>query len=440
VNDQTPWSHEAEVELLGAPLVDPSCLDLVADLVDVADFYHASHQRLHTAQRRVWARERKLDYPMLMNELSAGGMDRAEAQQLMSAAFNRSGTTHNVANYARIVSGHATLRRIIETCEGIAYEATQQPDDVEAFACRAEAQLRDVAERGAPGTIQSADEGMTAAMERVHAAKAGDESVLGLLTGFRELDRIIEGLQIGINTVAGRPGNGKSAFALQVARRVAERGDGVFLWSGEMPDWKCWTRMAACMARYCWQDLTGRATVHVDDMARVQQAAAVIGSLPIEADFQAGLTVEQICVRAQRARRKLEAKRRQLRLVVVDHFHKINHRADGNRDDSKMNDGIKRLADWAKNNGLHVLLPAQFNREAGKRGGDMPRLHDLRECGGLEEESEIVFATHFAWHHDDSAQRGLAKIPVLKNRGGDLGVLDLAFDGPPMRFMERYHE
>jgi len=441
VSDHQPWSYDVELELIGASFIDANTLDTMQEFIGPEDFYHVRHQAAHRAQIAVWSRARRIDMPLVVAELERQGKPPDVARDTILGSLDKTGSTANLESHCKVLVEMSTLRWVIDTCQRVAHEAQQQPDDVDAFVCSAEARMRDVAERRTHSRIQSASDGVPAAMERIYKAKEGDESVLGLYTGFRQIDRALEGLQDGLNIVAGRPGNGKSALALQMVRNVAGQNKGVFVWSGEMPEPKVWTRLLAAEARYCFKDLFGRSAVDPSDWERIQQASYAIESLPIELDCQAGLTAQQVCVRAQRARRKLEEQGKELWLVVIDHFHKLNHGIDGKRDDAKMNASTKHIADWAKGQGLPVLLPTQFNREAGKRGHEMPKLHDLRECGALEEEAETVIATHLAWHHSDTYRVGDAKVPVLKNRGGEMQViLDYHFDGPTMRFSERYHE
>lgn len=432
-----PWSRDAEVELLAAPLVDPTCLDTLAEMLRPSDFYLAAHRKTHEAQQAVWHQHAALDIPLLAAELERSGLigdARAELLKLLDATC---GSTHNIRRYATIVRDRATLRRLMATCESIAERAAAVPEDVDAFVCQAEGEIRGVAEAGAAGMLESADQGVHGALRFIEQARSGDATVLGLQTGFPRLDAETGGLPRGMTICMGRPANGKSAFAYQIARRVAQRGFGVFIWSGEMPSHKVWTRIFGCMGRACIRDLLTGVTPPLEQHAAIQDAAHAARELPIMLDCQPGLTAQQVCVRAQRARRDLARRGFKLRLVVVDHFNLLDHaQRKQEKEGSAMGRSSLAFANWAKEAEVSLVNCCQLNRDCTKRADTRPIMADIRECGKIEEDAELMLGMYIAQRHDKHARAGEAQVVICKNRMGNEASIPFYFDGPPNRFLE----
>jgi replicative DNA helicase len=431
---QPPHAPEAEQELVSAAFVDATCLERIEELVSPEDIWDCNHRAVYVAQLAVYKRTGLVDLPLLIAELESRGMSRPYGSTICAAAMDRAGSTANVEHCARVVRDRSTLRRMIDVNEALAAEARRLPDDVEAFACQAETRVRAVSEKASPWGLKGADQAAAETMERIHRAKAGDASVLGLQTGYRELDDLTGGLQDGITWVMARPARGKSSLLLDIVLHVAQQGGGVFVWSGEMPEHVVISRLMGKVANFCVKDMVGRAELGTDEMRRIQDACHVVSELPLFIDCQPRLKAEQITLRSQRARRELDRKGSRLRLVVVDHFHKMDHGPPGQRRDDQMRHASNWFSDWGKAERLPLLIGAQVNRGGIDRD---PTEGDLRECGAAEEDAEAMIGIHFPWKVANSvAPRGLASVTLPKNRAGGDGRIQMRFDGPCMRFRE----
>lgn len=442
---QLPWSPDAEREIIAAAFVDPRILDEIAEVLSPDDWYHTIHRRFYEALLTVWRRGdmstdggAALNPIRLWDELERNhGLDRGEAQKWFDGLSGLAGISAHALGHAQEVRKLALLRRLAETCQDIATEACELPDDVEVFAGQAEQRIREIAAGSRTGELRTIDQGALAAMDWIQAANEGDERARGLATGFRDLDHIIGGIPRGPTWLAGRSKHGKSALALQLATRVAARGHGVFIWSGEMREIQTAGRMIGRLARVdvkkmleCSWQLTD------DERFRVQEAAHRLSELPIICDYQTGLTAAQVCLRAQRAARELERRGFPLRLAVLDHFHRLNHEdADPRRRaDQYMRRSSNYVTDWSKDRDQSTLILAQLNR--GGRGG-APKASDIRECGAAEEDAETILGVYRPVKDNPQTDPGLAEVHVLEQRQGDTGVARLAFDGPQMRFVDK---
>lgn len=432
---QLPWSKEAEVECIAAAFVDPASVDRVREIIEPEHFYHRSHAGLWEAVTACW-REGAVD-PVLVKQrlVDSGTWDELGGYQLLGAMLDQAGTTMHVERYARIVRDKARLRAIIAASQDTIAEALQQPEELDSFAATAEARLRSAAIDGSADTLEHARVGAWRAFERF-AEPAEDENdpTLGVLTGYRQLDEWTDGLPRKLVICMGRPGMGKSTLALNLALRVARRGLGVFIWSGEMDREEVWGRLIAADSGVGFIPLTSRYALRGDDLRAASDSATRIGHMPIVLDCQTKLTADMIALRAARARRELG----RLDLLIVDHFHLMRHpRAKGMRKDEAQEESSGVFRDLAKELRCVVLLCAQLNREAGKRPDKRPILEDLRECGALEQDVQIVLSPFRKYVYSRNiADKYEAEMLVLKNRNSAIGSFPLAFAPSTMVFRD----
>jgi replicative DNA helicase len=250
---------------------------------------------------------------------------------------------------------------------------------------------------------------------------------------------------------AARPGMGKSALAVAIARRAAEAGHTVEFFSLEMSAADLADRMLTdiCFNRdrpIAYFDV-GRGSVSDADAERVVRAERALRELAdnLHIDPQDGLSVAQIGARARRRKQDLERKGRRLDLVIVDHLHRIkaSNRYAGNRtgEVTEISGALKVLA---KELDIPVLVLAQLSRQVEGRDNKVPTLSDLRDSGAIEQDVDLIaFLYREAYYlersvcHDPAAeQTRLARLMecqyrldviIGKNRNGPIGQVSLFF-------------
>ena len=417
MNDQQlPWSPEAEVEVLGCPLIDPATLDTLRDMLTPEQFYQPAHQQLFRAFVKVYTETGTVDYPLMIDQLKRQNAG-IQWHNVLSAVMDRAGTTSNVEHYAKRVAETARLRAVIEAASAIRYEATQQPEDVDAFCATVQEQLRRAAEGGLVSTSVSSASALDA-FEGFCQAKAEDApaELRGLLTGWTSFDELTDGLPRKMVVDMGRPGMGKSALALSWAFDLGVAGWKVGIWSGEMDEPEVWGRGISRFSYVPYLALTSRYALSNDQAREGAAAAHRIADSSFELDCQPGLTAEQLVVRAHRMRRKLGG----LDLFVVDHFHLMRHpRANrGERLDEAMARSSGLLRDLAKELACCVLVCAQLSRECERRPDKRPILSDLRECGALEQDAQLVISPYRPYVYDQAYSKTAAELLIRKNRNG----------------------
>jgi replicative DNA helicase len=262
----------------------------------------------------------------------------------------------------------------------------------------------------------------------------------GLPSGFVDLDRITHGFRPGnLVIIAGRPGMGKTSFALNVAQNVARHGQGVGVFSLEMSREELATRILLSEADVAgWRVQKDMLSPrHWEALIQAQKA---ITSLPIHIDDSPNPTLLEISSRS----RRLKAEKG-LGMVIVDYLQLMHGGGQyENRalEVAAFSRGLKQLA---KELEVPVVALSQLSRQPERRGGDhRPQLGDLRESGAIEQDADIVlFVYRDAIYNPtgDEQQDRLAELIIAKHRNGPTGTVDLVFFGETTTFrnLDRTH-
>lgn len=236
-----------------------------------------------------------------------------------------------------------------------------------------------------------------------------------------------------LNILAARPGMGKTAFALALARNVAEQGTALFL-SMEMPKKQICDRNMAALAKVPlgWLKRPGSAGVHEDEYWRnVTAAAARISSMNLYIDDQSSLNILDIRNKSRKVKRVAG-----LDLLVIDQVSFITG-AQSDRLHEATGEYTRGLLALAKELDVPILALCQLNRECEKRQDKRPMLSDLANSGSIEQDAEtITFLYRDEVYNPNTRDRGICEVIIGKNRDGERGKVGLEYHGPETRFEE----
>ncbi len=431
-----PHSRETEMALLGAMIFDNSVIGDVVEVVNARDmFAFASHQIVFEAILRLHLERKPIDLVVLRDDLakdrrleSVGGADYLMA--LVEGVPNAA----NAVEYAKTIHEKFILRNIIETCQKIVHTATQVTENVDQVRDEAEKALFQALAKGEKASIRTMTDILHetfAQIQDIHDRKA---RLLGLSTGFYEIDDLLSGLQPGqLYIVAARPSMGKTSFALNILENVALREQKpVLLFSLEMASQQIAQSMLCSHARVD-SSLLRSGRVSEEDFQKLVMAAGAFHEAKIFIDDSADLSALELRTRARRMKA-----RENIELVVVDYLQKM-HAKSGNKapesrqlEISMISSNLKSLA---KELNLPVIALAQLNRAAEGREDRKPMLSDLRESGAIEQDADAVMALYREeYYKPDTEKKGVAEVLLLKNRTGPVGNVDMAFIKQYTRF------
>ncbi|MDE0213415.1 MAG: replicative DNA helicase, partial [Deltaproteobacteria bacterium] len=231
-----PQNLEAEASILGGVLLDNEAINNVIELVNPDDLYRESHRKIFRAMVALWDRNEPVDLITLSDQLkSMGELEAAGGSAYLAELASQVPTAANIAYYARIVREKAILRHLIRTSTDIATRGLEERGDVDMFLDDAERAIFDISEKRINAAFVRIGDVMTDTIKRVDELYHRKELVTGVGTGYADLDRLTAGFQPSdLLIVAGRPGMGKTAFALNIAVNAALKGVGVAIFSREM--------------------------------------------------------------------------------------------------------------------------------------------------------------------------------------------------------------
>lgn len=451
-----PHSIEAEESVIGGILVHARALVVVATLLAVDDFYHPALRAIFEAMLELDGQSKPVDSLTVAEQMRSMGMfDKLNAfggTAYFSDLMAKVVTVENIGYHARIVARKAERRRWLDKLRELVDSGYAGGSD-DAWFEQAESTVMGLSVRSASSTSdvvpiktamrEFADE----LAARVERKKSGKSSIVGVSTGYRRVDELLSGLRRGLlYIIAGRPGSGKSAVAMNYVEESAKLGTAWLSFSLEMARLEVAQRMVSGNAKIDGQRLAQGDVSGFDQWKRVTGAVGRLAELPIWISDNPNVSIDQIRSKARRWRMGDAAKFEHVG-VVIDYTQlvkalKKKQPTSREQDVSEISRGAKLLA---REIDCPVIALAQLNRAVESRSNNRPMLSDLRESGAIEQDADVVaFMYRDAMYHDREtcktlscdrcAKHDVAEFIVGKQRSGPTGTVNLLWQGAFTRF------
>jgi len=422
-----PQNVEAEQSVLGSILLDREAIATSIELLRPEDFYHDVHQIIFKSVVKLYDKNRSVDAVTLTEELrQEGQLERVGGATYLSTLARAVPTSANIRHYAEIVEAKAMLRNLITagtTIVGRAYEAS---DDPKALLDQAEQMIFDIAQHRIRKPYAILKILLIKAYERLERLYNTGASVTGVPTDYRELDEITSGLQASdLIILAGRPSQGKTTLAVNIARNVAVRHKlPVGMFSLEMSADQLALRFLASEGPLDAHRLRS-GSLDDKDFPRIAEAMGRLGEAPIFIDDSPNLSVLELRGRARRMKRD-----NNVALLIVDYLQLMrgNTRAENRQQEiSEISRSFKALARELE---MPVLALSQLSRAVEGRPDRRPQLSDLRESGAIEQDADVVAFIHFPAENTPFRDWKGYEYRI----GAEKRLLDVAKDGKVMQF------
>jgi replicative DNA helicase len=419
--------------VLGALILDNRVAESINEKLTAEDFYRQDHQLIYEAIMQLAHARKPCDFVTLCQAMrESGQLEEAGGLAYLGNLANETPSAANVEAYAEIVRERAVLRRLIAVGGDIA-ESGFRPggQSHEELIDQAEAKISVLREKRSPQAARTVASYMTEVENKIGAARDRGGGLQGMSMGYADLDKKLDGMHAGdLILVAGRPSMGKTAFAMSVAEYVAMyEKKGVAVFSMEMPGDQITMRTVSSFTRIDMQKLRS-GELEDRDWDRLVAQGSLIREAPIYIDDTGTLSPTGLRARARKLKREHD-----IQLIIVDYVQLMH--GDGKHENrtnelAEVSRGLKRLAKELR---LPVLALCQLNRGVEARVNKRPMMADLRECGQLEQDADVIaFIYRDEVYNPESNWAGSAEIIIAKQRNGPIGMVRLAYLPQFVRF------
>ena len=427
---QLPYSLEAEQSVLGAILIDPSCINEVISLLKTKHFYVPSHCGIYGVMLEMFNSGNEIDVITLLEKLKARGVyDEAGGKEYLFRLAETVPTSKNVSKYANIVLEKSILRELIIASGDISEMCYEGAGEASEILDAAEQKIYNITRDRDLRKFTTLSEAIIQTLDKLHKL-SGDErdNYIGIPTYFSDLDRIIVGLNNSdLILLASRPGIGKTSLALNIARNVAVRAEKtVAVFSLEMSIEQLAARMLSSEALVDSQKLR-RGDLNENDWERLASAAGILGNADILFDDSGGITVGEMKAKLRRVKN--------LGLVIIDYLQLMSSSSRSDNRVQEVSEITRSLKIMAKDLNVPVITLSQLSRASELGKGRKPILSDLRESGAIEQDADIVMFLYR--DNTDSEMHNICECIVAKNRHGATEKTELMWIGEYTRFSTR---
>jgi len=431
-----PQSIEAECGVLGSIIIDPEAVVLVADFLQPEDFYRDAHRTVYEVILQLYEQHEPADFITICDELERlSKLEQVGGASYITSLINQVPTSGNVEYYGRIVERTAILRRLIHAAGEIAATAYEE-GDADVALNKAEQLIFSIGQRHSGSDFSSLRELLSDYMQKLDQLHERRGSIVGVPTGFTDLDRLTGGLQKSdLIILAARPSIGKSSLALSMAHNSAiKHKQSIAIFSLEMSKEQLVQRLLSMDAGIDQQRLrTG--WIEDDEWERIIYSMGTLSEANIWIDDTSALSTIEMRSKA----RRLQAEHG-VDVIIVDYLQLMQSSVGGKRNENRVqeiSEISRNLKGLARELNVPVLALAQLSRAVESRQSKVPQLSDLRESGSLEQDADIVmFIYRDDVYNQDSERKNIADIIVAKHRNGPVGEVSLYFQASQTRFCD----
>lgn len=431
-----PQNIEAECGVLGSIIIDPEAIVQVADFLSADDFYRDAHRTIYEVIMRLYEQHEPADFITICDELERNNkLNEIGGASYITSLINQVPTSGNVEYYGRIVERTAILRRLIHAAgqiAAIAYDET----DADIALDKAEQLIFNISQRHAHADFSLLREILSDYMNKLDQLHERRGSIVGVATGFTDLDRLTGGLQRSdLIILAARPAVGKSSLALSMAHNAALKYQhSIALFSLEMSKEQLVQRLLSMDAGIDQQRLrTG--WIEDEEWERIVYSMGTLSEANIWIDDTAGISTIEMRSKA----RRLQAEHG-VDLIIVDYLQLMQSTTGSKRNENRVqeiSEISRNLKGLARELNVPVLALAQLSRAVETRQSKVPQLSDLRESGSIEQDADIVmFIYRDDVYNPESERKNIADVIVAKHRNGPVGEISLYFQASQTRFRD----
>jgi len=436
-----PQALDLEEVVLGAMMIDKKGIDEVIDILNADVFYKQGHKFIFDAIVKLFEESSAIDLLTVSNQLKKdGNLEKSGGEFYLIQLTQKVASSAHIEFHARIILQKYIQRSLIKISNEIIEEAYDEGIDVFDLLDTAESKLYDVTQGNIKRSSETAQSLVTQAKKKIEEIST-KEGMSGVPSGFTRLDELTSGWQPSdLIIIAARPGMGKTALTLSMARNIAVgQKIPVAFFSLEMASVQLITRLISSETGLSSEKLrTGKLEDH--EWKQLNVGVKDLEVAPLFIDDTPSLSIFDLRAKARRL-----ASQHGIKMIMIDYLQLMTAGGsgkNGNREQeiSMISRNLKALA---KELNVPVIALSQLSRAVETRGGSKrPLLSDLRESGAIEQDADIVSFIYRPeyykideWDDDDaSPTQGQGEFIVAKHRNGGLESIRLKFVGELGKF------
>ncbi len=427
-----PYNMEAEQAVLGCAIVDSSSVGDAAEVLVPADFYYTANRFVFEAIMDLFNNNEAIDFVTVSERLKINNkLDAVGGIEYLKKLSSSVPTTQHVKYYTRIIKEKSVLRALIKNVSRISKMAYDEEDTLSRILESSEQMIFDVSSSRESNELVHISDILQTSYENMAKNAGSKGGITGISTGFDELNKRTGGFHGGeLIIIAGRPGMGKSTFAVNIAEHVSiNLGKTVAIFNLEMPREQIVNRIL-CSQALVNNTRIRTGTMEMDDWEKICDVADHISKAPVYIDDSASITVSQIRAKCRRLKQT-----RNLELVVIDYLQLMQGSGRSDNRQQEISEISRSLKVLAKELDIPVIALSQLKRESESQKGKRPILSDLRESGAIEQDADMVmFLFRNYYYSKDPEEKDLAECIIAKNRSGETDTFQLGFKGEYTKF------
>lgn len=432
-----PHSIFAEQSVLGSVFLDASKFVDISETLQPEDFYSIAHQKIYHTMLKLAEDDIAIDNTTIIERLNASN----ELEEVGNITYILElaqvvPSTSNLEHYITLVRKYAIQRDLVKAAQLIQQEGLEGQEDLTSLLEDAERRIMAITDINDTKGFQEINDLVQIVYNQAEEIERNKGKTTGIMSGYPELDQLTSGFgRNDLIIIAARPAMGKTAFALNIAQRVAQSGHSVALFSLEMGADQLTTRMLCSESNVDSQKLR-KGEMTSDDWDKLSTGVYNLGSRRIFIDDTATIRISEIRGRCRRLK-----KDKGLDMIVIDYLQLISGsgRSSDNRQQevAEISRSLKQLARELK---CPVIALSQLSRGVESRQDKRPMMSDIRESGSIEQDADLIAFLYRDDYYNkaddededvqtiqDDNQSTDIEIIIAKHRNGPTGTVTLGF-------------
>ena len=439
MGNKPPQAPDVEEAVLGAMLLEPSCVDEAMEELTASCFYDPKHRMIFEAMTLLVNDHTSIDIITVSAKLrELGNLEDVGGSVALADLSQKVGSAAHMEYYSKILKQKTIQRDLISASYDILKDSYDDSVKVDDLIDKAQSKIYDAIQSNVKKDVQEIGALINLAMADIEAAQ-DSTGLNGVPSGFVSMDRVTQGWQKSdLIILAARPSVGKTAFSLNLARNAAvDHHMAVAFFSLEMSATQLVKRLMTSESGLSADKIKGGSKLEPYEWEQLEYKLKALSRAPLYIDDTPGLPLMEF-----RTKAKNLVKNKQVRLIIVDYLQLLQGPVElkGMREQEVA--AISRtLKATAKELDVPIIALSQLSRQAVQRqgGGGKPQLSDLRESGSIEQDADMVLFIHrpdYIGLSDNPEDKDKTQIIIAKHRNGETCEIDMVFKSDQIKFVE----